>query len=103
MNTRILTIGLVLSIALASGCSGDEGGKAGDSKHAGEDVVPGSYEDWCEERQVPETQCTPCDPRLVAAFKATNDWCAEHGVPESHCRQCNPDLVIPRPPKPEDR
>jgi hypothetical protein len=67
--------------------------------HAPKDVKPGSHEDWCEEHAVPESQCTLCNPTLVAAFKATNDWCEEHGVPESHCKKCNPDLKIVRPPK----
>lgn len=67
--------------------------------HAPKDAVPGSHEDWCEEHQVPESQCTRCDPSLAAAFKATNDWCDEHGLPESQCLKCNPDLKIVRPPK----
>ncbi|MFN0249673.1 MAG: hypothetical protein ACKV2T_22515 [Kofleriaceae bacterium] len=67
--------------------------------HAGKDVVPGSHEDWCGEHAVPESQCTRCDPSLIAAFKATNDWCAEHGLPESQCLKCNPDIKIVRPPK----
>ena len=68
------------------------------SGHAASDVVPGSHEDWCGEHAVPESQCTRCNPELVAAFKATGDWCAEHGVPESQCLKCNPDLKIVRPP-----
>jgi len=67
--------------------------------HAAKDVVPGSHEDWCDEHQVPESQCTKCDPSLAAAFKATGDWCEEHGVPESQCLKCNPDLKIVRPPQ----
>jgi hypothetical protein len=63
--------------------------------------VAGSYEDWCGEHQVPESQCTRCNPELIAAFKATNDWCEEHGLPESQCLACNPDLKIERPPKPD--
>ena len=70
-----------------------------DTKHAEAGVVPGAYEDWCEEHQVPESQCTRCNPDLIPAFKATNDWCEEHGVPESQCLKCNPDLEIVRPPK----
>lgn len=58
---------------------------------------PGSHEDWCGEHQVPESMCTRCNPKLVAAFKATGDWCHEHGVPESQCKICNPNLVIERP------
>jgi hypothetical protein len=67
--------------------------------HAAKDVVPGSYEDWCGEHQVPESQCTLCDPSLSAAFKATGDWCEEHGLPASHDRKHNPDLKIERPAK----
>jgi len=67
--------------------------------HAAANVKPGSYEDWCEEHQLPESQCTLCNPALSAAFKATGDWCEEHGLPESHCRKCNPDLKITRPAK----
>ena len=69
--------------------------------HAPADVVPGSHEDWCGEHDVPESQCTRCNPSLVPAFKATGDWCPEHGLPESQCLQCNPDLKIERPPKKE--
>ncbi|HKO51723.1 MAG TPA: hypothetical protein VJV79_28630 [Polyangiaceae bacterium] len=67
--------------------------------HASTTVKVGSHEDWCEEHQVPESQCSLCNPALSAAFKATGDWCEEHGVPESHCRKCNPDLKIVRPAK----
>jgi hypothetical protein len=67
--------------------------------HAPSDVKPGSHEDWCGEHQVPESQCTRCNPDLIPAFKATNDWCAEHGLPESQCLKCNPDIKIVRPPK----
>lgn len=69
------------------------------SGHGPKDAVPGSYEDWCEEHQVPESLDTRCNPSLIPAFKATGDWCEEHGVPESQCLKCNPDLVIVRPPK----
>jgi hypothetical protein len=71
------------------------------AEHAGPEVVPGSYEDWCGEHAVPESQCTRCNPELIAAFKATGDWCDEHGLPESQCLACNPDIKIERPPKPE--
>lgn len=67
--------------------------------HAAKNVVPGSHEDWCAEHAVPESQCTRCDPSLVAAFKATGDWCVEHGLPESQCLKCNPDIKIVRPPQ----
>jgi hypothetical protein len=67
--------------------------------HAPAGATPGSHEDWCGEHQVPESQCTRCNPSLVAAFKATNDWCEGHGLPESQCFACNPDLKIERPPR----
>lgn len=66
-------------------------------------IVPGSYEDWCDEHQVPETQCTRCDPSLIPAFQAANDWDAEHGLPMSQCTIHNPNLKIVRPPKPEGK
>lgn len=72
---------------------------APEAGHAAANVKPGSHEDWCGEHQVPESQCSLCNPTLSAAFKATGDWCAEHGLPESHCRKCNPDLKIIRPAK----
>jgi hypothetical protein len=62
-------------------------------------VKPGSYEDWCEEHQVPESQCTKCHPELIPAFKATGDWCEEHQMPESQCTKCDPKRQPVRPPK----
>ncbi len=69
------------------------------AQHAPAGVVPGSHDDWCAEHAVPESLCTKCSPKLVAAFKATGDWCAEHSIPESQCRICHPELKIVRPPK----
>jgi hypothetical protein len=106
----LLGVVLLASLALLGACGG--GQPAADrpaaetaapptgAGHAEAGVVPGSYEDWCAEHAVPETQCTRCNPALVAAFQATGDWCAEHGLPESQCLACNPGLVIVRPPKP---
>lgn len=98
---------LFLSLALGtiSGCSKEAPSKAApaaekkESGHAPTGVKPGSHEDWCSEHEVPESQCTRCNPDLVPAFKATNDWCPEHGLPESQCKICNPEIVIKRPPK----
>ena len=73
------------------------------AQHGQAGAVPGSYEDWCGEHEVPESQCTRCNPDLIAAFQATGDWCAEHGLPESQCLACNPDLKIERPPRPQAR
>jgi cobalt-zinc-cadmium efflux system membrane fusion protein len=89
-------IGLSL---LVSGCSETPKTKVEPASHAAAGVVAGSYEDWCGEHGVPESQCTRCNPDLIAEFKATGDWCAEHGLPESQCLECNPDIKIERPAK----
>lgn len=108
MKTRNLCA-LLLSLALAA-CAKENRqapsaatpvAATADDKHAAATVKPGSHEDWCGEHAVPESQCTRCNPELIAAFKATNDWCAEHGLPESQCLKCNPELEITRPPKTE--
>ena len=92
-----------LFVLLCLGClsAGCGEGREVQQDHAEAGVVAGSYEDWCGEHQVPESQCTRCNPELIAAFRATGDWCEEHGLPESQCLTCNPDLKIERPPKPE--
>jgi cobalt-zinc-cadmium efflux system membrane fusion protein len=46
--------------------------------------------DWCAPHEVPESECTLCNPELIPAFKAKGDWCAEHGIPESQCVLCDP-------------
>lgn len=104
----LLGVGLLMSACGKEASNSGQSAKEPQSKpsaqevqHAPANAVPGSYEDWCGGHDVPESQCTLCNPTLAAAFKATNDWCVEHGLPESHCRKCNPDLKIVRPPKPE--
>ncbi len=107
MSARIARTFLL--IALAAGCNKDSGSKAegesakksvkADDKHATSEVKPGSHEDWCGEHEVPESQCTRCNPELIPAFKATNDWCEEHQLPLSQDKIHNPGLVITRPPK----
>lgn len=62
-------------------------------------IVPGSYEDWCDEHQVQETMCTRCDASLIPAFKVAGDWDEKHGLPKSQCLKCDPTLKIVRPPK----
>ncbi|MBD3401270.1 efflux RND transporter periplasmic adaptor subunit [candidate division GN15 bacterium] len=52
--------------------------------------------DWCAPHEVPESECTKCNPSLIADFKAANDWCAGHDLPESHCRLCNPGISFPQ-------
>ncbi len=109
MRIPALIFSIVAALSLvASGCSKEGGSSArpdqqalstSSTGHAAAGVKPGSHEDWCEEHQVPESQCSRCNPSLTAAFKATGDWCAEHGLPESQCLKCNPDTKIVRPPK----
>ena len=102
MSIRLFVIASLFAFGL--GCqkeAAQTSAQAAVEKHAPAHVVPGSYEDWCDEHGVPESQCTRCNPSLIAAFKATNDWCEEHGLPESQCTKCNPDLKIVRPPKKE--
>ena len=100
-------VSMILSVSLL-GCSKEPAPQpnapaalaqnTAEAKHAAH-AVPGSYEDWCGEHQLPESQCTRCNPALIPAFKATGDWCEEHQVPESQCLKCNPDLKIERPPQ----
>lgn len=92
---------ILIAIVLSSCTIACKKHEPASDEHAHAGAIPGSYEDWCGEHQVPESQCTRCNPSLIAAFKATSDWCAEHGLPESQCLICNPDLKIQRPPKPE--
>lgn len=54
--------------------------------------------DWCVGHRVPESECTKCNPGLVASFKTKGDWCNEHQLPESHCRICHPDLAFVQEP-----
>jgi len=112
----ILVASTILFSALVIGCDNDSSSKSApptkstataastthassEHEHAPEGIEPGSHEDWCGEHQVPESECTRCNPALEAAFKATDDWCEEHSIPESQCKKCNPDLKIERPPR----
>ena len=108
MTLRSLSLPLFLALTLANAsCSKGTDANATSSPpakeqagtHAATEAKPGSYEDWCGEHQVPESQCTRCNPALIPAFKATKDWCAEHSLPESQCLKCNPELKITRPAK----
>src|SRR5262245_10924126 len=103
---RIPSVSIALVFVAALACqkqsAPQESKAAPEAQHAAAQAKPGSYEDWCSEHEVPESQCTRCNGALIAAFKATGDWCDEHGLPESQCKICNPDLKIERPPKPAD-
>lgn len=101
MKNVIIAMSLAITTLFASACKQETApaASAPSATHASEHAVPGSYEDWCDEHQVPESMCTRCNPSLSAAFRATGDWCEEHGLPESQCRLCNPNLKIVRPPQ----
>lgn len=101
---RFIPILLLVAFSSTACESKDLPGPRGESDaeasvHATASAKPGSYEDWCAEHQVPESQCTRCNRSLEAAFRATGDWCPEHGLPESQCLRCNPELKIERPPR----
>lgn len=115
MNRRVGLV-VVIGLLLAAGCgrnepasqaAGAKSDQAADPRdsaaHAASGVVPGSYEDWCDEHQVAESQCTRCDASLIPAFQAAGDWDADHGLPMSQCLIHDPNLKIVRPPKPEGR
>jgi hypothetical protein len=96
----LLVVTLCLSLTVpAFAAEPAKAGKGGEEAHASKDAKPGSYEDWCGEHGVPDSQCTRCDKALIPVFKATGDWCQKHGLPLSQCLKCDPKLKIVRPPK----
>jgi len=56
--------------------------------HAREVAHEDEGADWCAEHGLPESQCTRCNPKLVAAFIAKGDYCRDHGYPASVCPLC---------------
>lgn len=112
--SRLTIIILAFSLTGLAGC-GDDHSRADTSHelaeagHEGHNHAPGEHGavaqtaavptvsvDWCREHRVPESECTACNPELIAQFKATGDWCGGHGLPESHCRLCNPGITFPQ-------
>jgi cobalt-zinc-cadmium efflux system membrane fusion protein len=67
--------------------------------HAKESPNQSTAADWCAEHRYPESECTVCQPELIAKFQADGNWCAVHNAPESNCRQCNPTLLFPQEPQ----
>jgi len=47
---------------------------------------------WCSEHGLPEGECSQCDAKVAAEFKAKGDWCAEHERAKSQCFKCDPKL-----------
>jgi len=115
MQRSLSVLALIAALLIAAGCGNKNESKTGATEttqaaspptgegHADASVVPGSYEDWCEEHGVAESACTRCDASLIPAFKAVNDWDEEHGLPMSQCLKHNPNLKITRPPNPEGK
>lgn len=72
---KLFVVSLAATFALAAIHGVAWSAKAKDAdQHAAENVKPGSHEDWCDEHDVPESQCTQCNAALIPAYKATNDW-----------------------------
>jgi cobalt-zinc-cadmium efflux system membrane fusion protein len=46
--------------------------------------------DWCEEHNVPESQCIECNPKLAPKLKDYG-WCKEHGI--AQCPLEHPDVA----------
>jgi hypothetical protein len=98
---RSILLFATLFVFAASSVFGVKPVMAEEDVHAAEGAKPGSYEDWCSEHAVPESQCTRCDKSLIPVFKATGDWCDKHGLPKSQDLKCDTDLKIVRPLKQE--
>jgi len=54
-----------------------------------EHSVPRAH--WCE-HGFEKANCFRCDSKLEAKFREAQDWCGGHEVPESQCTLCNPDV-----------
>ena len=42
----------------------------------------------CEYHGISVDLCTRCNPELITEFKNKGDWCEEHNLPESQCDIC---------------
>ena len=94
MKMRRLITHLLMLLCLA-GCgdaaAGGTGASGGEANRGAEEAGrQGDPSDWCTGHGLPESQCTLCNPSLIAQYRASGDWCPEHGFPESVCPQCNP-------------
>jgi len=52
--------------------------------------APEEASDWCDEHNVPESQCVECNPKLMPVAKDYG-WCSAHGVMQ--CPLEHPDVV----------
>src|SRR5690349_578280 len=100
MRLRPFALIALLAIALSPACKDkDHADPSASGSILPAGVKAGSHEDWCDEHQVPESQCTRCHPELIPAFKAAGDWDDAHHLPLSQCTQCSPPHKPVRPPK----
>ncbi|MBI5439793.1 MAG: efflux RND transporter periplasmic adaptor subunit [Deltaproteobacteria bacterium] len=96
---RFLCAGLVVPLALATGCgrSSSENVEVASAKAEAAPQPEGTTapnpgaEGLCKEHGVLESICTKCNPALAPVFRARGDWCEEHGFPESVCPLCHPE------------
>ena len=65
--------------------------------HAAADVVPGSYEDWCDEHAVAESACTRCDAVAHPGVQGDGRLGCRARPAEVPVPHCDPDLKIVRP------
>ena len=69
------------------------GHKDGDDDHGKDGKKEHDHSGWwCGEHGVPEGECSMCNSKVAAAFKAKGDWCDEHDRARSQCFKCDPKL-----------
>lgn len=96
---------LVLSLALAQGCSLPTEGVQATATQSATDPPRDPNRLWCGEHGVYEDQCFLCHPELAARPESESDshedhdhgtdglHCTEHDLPEAECGNCRPELV----------
>lgn len=97
IHSRTILSVLVVAILGASGCNQQSAptGRAAQATGASHnDLAAAGAGDhsgwWCAEHGVPESECSLCNSKVAAAFKAKGDWCEEHQRAESQCFLCSP-------------
>ncbi len=92
---RLANCALLVPIPLVlflGGCGQNAGGLPADTHSVASNEDDHDHSGWwCAEHGVPEEECTRCDARLVANFKAKGDWCDQHERPDSQCFHCHPE------------
>ncbi len=87
--SRILMTSVVFGALTIGGC-----GQSGTTPPADQKSTATASADhsgwWCAEHGVPEEECSICNTKAAAGFKAKGDWCEEHNRAESQCFVCDP-------------